>query len=72
MGRRPIGEKAANLFTFRLPDEIADRIDAYAKCKAIKTRGESIRSLVMLGLATHDEAERKRSAPKRRKETKAD
>jgi hypothetical protein len=72
MGRRPIGEKAANFFGLRLPDEIATRVDAYAKCMGIKTRSEAARSLLMLGLATHHEAEVKQAASKRAKKTKRD
>jgi metal-responsive CopG/Arc/MetJ family transcriptional regulator len=66
MGRKPIGERAAPRTILRLPDEIGVRVDAYAKTLGIKTRSEAVRSLLLLGLATHYEAERKRTAPKRK------
>ena len=69
MGRRPLGEKPAELFVLRLPNEIAVRVDAYAKHRGIKKRAEAFRELVLLGLSTHYEAERKRTAPKRSRKT---
>jgi metal-responsive CopG/Arc/MetJ family transcriptional regulator len=67
MGRKPIlGERASSLVALRLPDEITVRVDAYAKTVGIKQRSEAVRSLLLLGLATHYEAERKRAAPKRK------
>ena len=50
----------------RLPDEIGVRIDAYAKTLGIKTRSDAVRSLLLLGLATHYEAERKCTASTRK------
>jgi hypothetical protein len=66
IGRPRIGEENADIFSVRWPREITVRVDAYAKCKAIKTRGEAIRALVLLGLNAHDEAEMKRTARVRR------
>jgi hypothetical protein len=39
----------------------------FAKTLGIKTRSEAVRSLVLLGLSTHYQAERKRTAPTRSK-----
>jgi hypothetical protein len=50
----------------RLPDEICVRIDVYAKTLGIKTRSDAVRSLLLLGLATHYEAERKCTASTRK------
>jgi metal-responsive CopG/Arc/MetJ family transcriptional regulator len=67
MGRKPIGEKPAELFVLRLPEEITVRVDAYAKHRGIKKRAEAFRELVLLGLSTHYEAETKRVAPKHKR-----
>src|SRR5262249_77569 len=46
MGRPPIGEKAAKMWAFRLPDELASELDAYAERPGVETRGEAVRTLL--------------------------
>jgi hypothetical protein len=53
------------MLVLRVPDEIGRRIDGYAKTMRIKNRSEAVRQLLLLGLATHYEAERRRTLPKR-------
>ena len=67
MGRRPIGERAAERVTVRIPDEIVVRVDAYAVTNNINDRSEAVRQLLLLGLTAHSLAEHKRTAPKRKK-----
>jgi metal-responsive CopG/Arc/MetJ family transcriptional regulator len=68
MGRKPtLGERPADMLVLRLPDEIGRRIDGYAETMGIKNRSEAVRQLILLGLAAHYEAERKRTTPKKRR-----
>jgi hypothetical protein len=46
MGRRPIGEKAADVYAFRLPAEAIETLDAFAKSEGIKERGAALRRLI--------------------------
>ena len=50
MGRPPIGEKAAKMWAFRLPDELASELDAYAERHGIQTRAEAVRALLEAAL----------------------
>lgn len=74
MGRRPVlGERAANFFAMRLPDEIAERVDAYAERHGIRTRSEAIRRLVDEGLTADEKRAKRESAPvKRTRKPKTD
>jgi metal-responsive CopG/Arc/MetJ family transcriptional regulator len=57
----------------RLPDEIAERVDAYAKRHGIGTRSEAIRRLVDEALTADDtRAKREPASPKRPRKPKAD
>jgi metal-responsive CopG/Arc/MetJ family transcriptional regulator len=69
-GRPRIGKEIADVFSIRLPKEIAKAVKAYADREALKSRGKAIRQLVELGLAA---AEANRAAaPKRARKPKAD
>jgi metal-responsive CopG/Arc/MetJ family transcriptional regulator len=67
MGRRPVlGERAANFFAMRLPDEIAARVDSYAERHGIGTRSEAIRRLVDEALTADEKRPKRETAPVRR------
>jgi len=50
MGRPPIGEKAAKMWAFRLPGELAGQLDAYAERHGVETRAEVVRALLEAAL----------------------
>jgi len=45
-GRKPIGERAAKVYSVRLPEEIVHDLKAYAKEQGIKHQGVALRRLV--------------------------
>jgi metal-responsive CopG/Arc/MetJ family transcriptional regulator len=51
MGRPPVGEAPASVYSMRLPDELIEAVDAYAEREIIKTRSEAVRRLVEQALA---------------------